>query len=203
MNKFLLLIGEPTECSVGSACLNSVSVRGKHQSRCADCRFAPNNDNVTGQHWRPATKGQQHPTAFREKRQKAQEATRKKIVARQGKDRKRQVVLKRATRSEKTTEKNIITATKNSGRSFQDGDHVAGGLITLDTKDQSQLEHPVVRMHELSKVGRDARRAGMLMGGLVLRNKHGVGVVCLAEDDFAYILKRLTAERAMPTDASQ
>ncbi len=51
-------------------------------------------------------------------------------------------ILKQATRAEKTTERNFIHATRNSARSHKDGDHVAGGEITLDTKLQTTREIP-------------------------------------------------------------
>jgi len=80
---------------------------------------------------------------------------------------------------------------KNSGRSNKDGDHVAAGEITLDTKLQSKRTNPVILLHELVKVGEDARRAGNWMGALVLRNMNGIGVVAIAEADFARLIQRI------------
>lgn len=86
----------------------------------------------------------------------------KKLTADKGKRK----VLKLAVRAEKQTERQLIHATKNSGRSNKDGDHVAAGEITLDTKLQSKRTNPVILLHELVKVGEDARRAGNWMGAL-------------------------------------
>ena len=111
----------------------------------------------------------------------------KKLTADKGKRK----VLKLAVRAEKQTERQLIHATKNSGRSNKDGDHVAAGEITLDTKLQSKRTNPVILLHELVKVGEDARRAGNWMGALVIRNMNGIGVVAIAEADFARLIQRI------------
>jgi hypothetical protein len=103
-------------------------------------------------------------------------------------DKVRQARLRLATHAEKTTQKNIIRATKNSGRTDKDGDHVAGGYVTLDTKLQSKRLNPVVIATELAKVRNDSASAKTMVGGLVLRSKTGLGVVVFHEDDFAKIL---------------
>jgi hypothetical protein len=101
----------------------------------------------------------------------------------------RQRVNRIAAQAERDTESNIIKATKNSGRSSRDGDHLVAGRITMDTKLQSTRSDPVVRLYELAKVQADAKRAGSLLGCLTLRNKHGVGVVVMSEEDFARMIK--------------
>ena len=131
-----------------------------------------------------------HPVIEREKLEASRAKKQASFDKRQGVDRKRRAVVKRAARSEAA----VITATKNSGRSFKDGDFTAAGGITLDNKDQSQLVNPVVRLDELQKVRLDAQRAGHPIGGLVLRNKFGVGVVVFMEKDFAKILGYLSEQ---------
>jgi hypothetical protein len=141
--------------------------------------------------WKPDVPGTKHPGVIAEKKKakKDREAVlkTKKLTADKGKRK----VLKLAVRAEKQTERQLIHATKNSGRSNKDGDHVAAGEITLDTKLQSKRTNPVILLHELVKVGEDARRAGNLMGALVLRNMNGIGVVAMAEADFARLIQRI------------
>jgi hypothetical protein len=131
-----------------------------------------------------------HPDLQKEKNEarwkRAKDHQAKKLTT----DRGKRKLLKKATRAEKTTEHNIIHATKNSGRSNRDGDHVLAEQITLDTKLQSERDHPVVKLEELAKVREDAVRAGMIAGALVIRNRHGVGVVVMAEEDFARVIQR-------------
>lgn len=175
-------------CDTGSSCLNSVESRGEGQSKCLFCRLAPGNENLARDYFKPVDGRSKHPVLREEKHQKARAKTAESIQKRLSRDRGRQKVQRQAARAEKATERNIIAATKNSGRSNRDGDHTAAGFITLDTKNQSQREHPVVLLSELSKVQSDARNAGNSIGGLVLRNKHGVGVVVFYEQDFARVI---------------
>lgn len=184
----LFKIEEPTECSVGISCKNSITTIGKARAQCCDCRLAPDNANVTSSRWRPVSSRDKHPVIEQEKLEAARAKKQASFAKRQGVDRNRRAVGKQAARSEAA----VITATKNSGRSFKDGDFTAAGMITLDNKDQSQLINPVVRLDELQKVRLDAQRAGNPIGGLVLRNKFGVGVVVFLEKDFGSILGYLT-----------
>jgi K+/H+ antiporter YhaU regulatory subunit KhtT len=112
-------------------------------------------------------------------------------TVRLARDKGKKRIVRKAAKAEKTTEQNIIRSTVNSGRSNKDGDHIAAGSITLDTKMQSTRTDMVVHLEELSKVRDDATRAGNSVGGLVLRNKFGVGVVVIREDDFGKILAQL------------
>jgi hypothetical protein len=111
--------------------------------------------------------------------------------ARNNRDRAKIQIQAAAVRAEKRSERNIIHATKNSGRSNRDGDHVLAGRITLDTKLQTTRLNPEIHVHELEKVRSDARRAGNPIGGLILRNENGHGFVVLAEEDFARLVKEL------------
>jgi hypothetical protein len=189
MAGFDRLVRDIQPCSVGGSCRNSPENAGLPRSKCSTCRLSPGNEDLPQQHWSPKD-GSKHPELLKEKRSLRISKNQARIDERRSKDRGRQRVLKKATRAEKQSERNIIKATKNSGRSHKDGDHVSIGHITLDTKLQSQRDNPIVLLSELEKVRRDATRAGNTIGGLVLRNKHGVGVVVLHEDDYA----KLTAE---------
>ena len=146
--------------------------------------------------WKPWSPGTPHPKLTAEKKQKAQDRREAATAKRKAKSRPKQDLLRRAARAEKQTESNIIAATRNSGRTAQDGDHVHAGRITLDTKLQSGNTHPVVHLDELDKVRGDARRAGNPVGALVLRNKHGRGVVVFDEQDYAQLLLRILQDTA-------
>jgi hypothetical protein len=184
---------QATSCEFGTVrCGNSVENAGEGRQKCIFCRLAPDNENVSGQHWNPIDKRFKHPILVSEKRTAASARSRLAHQVRLAKDKGKKRVGRRATKAEDTTQRNIIAATRNSGRSNRDGDHVVGGQITLDTKLQSTRDNPVVLLVELAKVRDDAERAGNPIGGLVLRNRHGVGVVVFDEKDFARsILSRL------------
>ena len=83
-----------------------------------------------------------------------------------------------------------IKATRNSGRTNKDGDHLLAESIVLDTKLQSQRINPQVNLAELDKVRFQAVSHNKAFGALVLRNKHDVGVVVMAEADFAKLVNQ-------------
>lgn len=182
---------EILSCKEGAGCANSLDVAGLGSAKCGVCRFAPNAPSSYSNYWKPTGTKRKHPAAVAEKDAKQ----RLRLAVRKAKnlavDRNRQKVLAGAARAEKSTERNLIKATKNSGRMNRDGDHVAAGNITLDTKMQSKRINPVVSLEELFKVRDDAKHAGNLIGALVLRNSNNVGVVAIHEDDFARIVAQL------------
>jgi hypothetical protein len=146
--------------------------------------------NAGAQHyWRPINRQIAHPVLRAEKREAARLKLQQRVAARRDKDRGRQEVLRKAERAERQTEQSIIKATVNSGRQKQDGDHISMGRIVLDTKHQSRRDNPVVMLEQLEKVRADARRNGYSLGALVLRNKHGRGVVVIAEEDYANLVQ--------------
>jgi hypothetical protein len=191
----LFRVFEVQQCAEGFECLYSISNVGFSHAKCGLCRFAPNNDSpMNVSYWKPIDGKRQHPAAIAAKRAKKQARTIELRLEKRGRDADKRKISVLAARAEKQTESNIIRATKNSGRSRKDGDHLAAGQtgsITLDTKLQSQRINPQVLLSELEKVGEDATRAGTMMGGLVLRNKYGVGVVVLKEEDFARLVATL------------
>jgi hypothetical protein len=137
------------------------------------------------------TSRDRHPVLEQEKLTKRKTKAAASLTKRLGVDRKRRAVGKRAERSEAKAVKTLnVTPTANSGRQFSDGD-MSADMITLDNKDQSNNVHPVVNMAELQKVRGDAKRANKALGGLVLRNKFGVGVVAFSEIDFGTFLERI------------
>jgi hypothetical protein len=146
--------------------------------------------------WRPWQQGQVHPKLAAEKKQKAQDRREVAVAKRKAKSRPKRDLARRAARAEEQTNRNIIAATRNSGRTAKDGDAVHAGRITLDTKLQSGNIHPVVHLDELDKVRADARRGGNPIGGLVLRNKHGRAVVVFDEQDYARMLLQLLENTA-------
>ena len=198
-------MSSPKSCEYGSLrCRHSVENAGEGASKCTFCKLSPGNENVSTHHWTPLPeyKREQHPLIRLEKLNKARAIQKERNTKRLSKDRGRRSILTRAAKAEKSTEKSFIKATKNSGRSNKDGDHVLAGYITLDTKQQSNNINPVVSMSELAKVKKDSRRAGTLLGALVLRNKFDVGTVVLAEEDFAKLIKQLEPKVDNESDPS-
>jgi hypothetical protein len=185
------LDGDAVPCKEGELCRYSPQNAGEQGTRCVSCRLSPDNrvaDTALPSYWRPLDKGVVHPILEQEKRAQAFKRHKDTRDERLNRDKVRQARLRLAAHAEKTTQKNIIRATKNSGRTDKDGDHVAGGYVTLDTKLQSKRLNPVVIATELAKVRNDSASAKTMVGGLVLRSKTGLGVVVFHEDDFAKIL---------------
>jgi hypothetical protein len=179
-------------CSEESSCLNSLQRAGLGSGKCGICRLSPgDNAGATVSYWKPDIKGTKHPALVAAKKEVNLKKLQDTRLKRRSVDPAKRRILTQAARAEKQTERQLIHATKNSGRSNKDGDHIAGGEITLDTKLQSKRTNPVILLHELVKVGEDARRAGNWMGALVLRNMNGIGVVAIAEADFARLIQRI------------
>jgi hypothetical protein len=174
-------------CDQGASCRNSTIVCGFALSKCAVCRLAPNNEDLENQYW-SGIAGAKHPILEREKKDKQQIAIREKQLKRLNKDHSKTKLLKRAAKAEKKTEEAIIKSTVNSGRLNRDGDHIIADSITLDTKLQTNRQHPHVDLRELDKVGEDARRAGTMFGALVIRTSNNVGVVVMKEEDFGRLI---------------
>lgn len=187
-----------TPCSVSAQCQSGPEFLTERRAHCPMCKFADDNGGPE-HHWRPLTPTR-HPKAVEAK----QKAIREKKQAEQAKlanrDPAKRYYSKRAAGAEQKTNTALarygvkIAATRNSGRSCQDGDHLVqfGSTVplqklTLDTKMQSQVDHPKVLLNELDKVREDAKRAGSLAGALLLRNKFGRGVVVFAEEDFSQL----------------
>lgn len=179
-------------CEMAGQCRNSPSLAQPALVACALCRLSPENvGRDMSHHWIPIEMGMKHPMLLAEKANLKIRKRLLKLQAKRGRDLGKRKVSRLAALAEKKTEKNIIHATKNSGRQNKDGDHVSLGNITLDTKLQSTRDNPVILLAELEKVRSDAMRAGKLIGGLVLRNRHNVGVVVFTEEDYAILTKGL------------
>lgn len=175
-------------------CTNSEENAGAEFSQCALCRFSPENiDKPYPSYWKPQLryKGMKHPLITKEKLQKKSQERKKKLEEKRHRDFAKRRISRQAILAERKTEKNIIHATKNSGRSNKDGDHVSAGDITLDTKLQTTRDNPIIWVAELEKVRRDAKRAGRQIGALVIRNRSNIGFVVLAESDYAELVKGL------------
>lgn len=177
-------------CDESHLCLNSVERAGIDGGKCGICRLSPTGHSRMN-YWKPSVPGTKHPGLIAVKKQEKLDKHIAQIAKKRNADIGRRRLLIKASQAEKTTERNLIRATKNSGRSNKDGDHIAVGEITLDTKLQTTRENPVVLLHELHKVGEDAKRAGNWMGALVLRNTNGIGVVAMTESDFARLIQRI------------
>jgi hypothetical protein len=172
-------------------------VRTESRAECPMCMWADDNGGPNNS-WRPVTKGTKHPKAIAAKIKGLRDKRDAKITALKARDPKRRYYSDVAAAAEKKTTTSLarrgvnISATRNSGRSLQDADHLvkfsqAASLekLTLDTKNQSKVEHPTVHLTELDKVREDAKRAGSVAGGLLIRNKFGRAVVVFAEEDFS------------------
>lgn len=181
-------------CEVSNFCKNSPKNIGEVRAKCALCRLSPDNlERDMTEYWIPIKLAKdlriKHPVLEERRRLIKALAHMEDLRAKYGRDKTKRKVSRLAAQAEKKTEKNIIRATKNSGRSNKDGDHVSMGVITLDTKLQTTRENPVIFLGELEKVRADAMRAGKLMGGLVIRNKNNVGCVVLKEEDYAELTR--------------
>ena len=178
---------ELVECSQANLCRNSLTKSSRAQQKCGVCRLAPGNEGFEQQFW-SGIQGAKHPQLEAEKREAKALVNITRHLIRKSKSKPRQNLLKKAVKAEKTTERNIIQSTENSGRLHRDGDHILQGFISLDTKMQSNRIHPVVQLEELNKIALDSKRAGNTLGGLVIRNKFDVGVVVMREEDFAILV---------------
>jgi hypothetical protein len=179
------------ECNSYDSCKNSVS--NSENQKCYLCRLAPGNETLERDYFKPVIPGGKHPQLFKEKNDKQFKIRTEKIAKRQNRSKPKMKISWKAANAEKNTENNIIKATRNSGRTSRDGDHVVlNGVINLDTKLQTTMVDPVCKLAELDKAVVDAKRGGALTGGLVVRNKYGVGIVMMHEEDFGkYILSRI------------
>lgn len=177
-----------TPCNMFNQCINSPAIAGDAKAKCALCRLSPDNDGRQMIHyWKPVNKRTKHPELIRQKLLIKALAHMADLRAKYNVDPKKKRVSRLAKQAEKKTELNIIKATKNSGRSNRDGDHVAFNSITLDTKLQTTRENPIIKLDELEKVRKDAANAGKTVGGLVIRNKNGVGCVVFREEDLPLV----------------
>lgn len=186
------------ECNMLLYCRNSKMTTGiEAKAKCALCRLSPENIGRDMVHyWQPTDQAREegiskHPVLVAEAANKRFHKRIAKLDAKKRRDPKKRKISRLAALAEKKTEKQIIHATKNSGRRNKDGDHVHADMITLDTKLQTMRENPVIFLKELEKVRDDSKRAGSLIGGLVIRNKNGVGCVVLKEEDYVELTRRL------------
>lgn len=179
-------------CHLASVCRNSPDYKGEQSASCALCRLSPDNRNSGMTHFWNPIKGaiKKHPDLERERRHNKALIHIENLKSKSNRDKTKIKISRLARYAEKKTEKSIIKATKNSGRSNKDGDHVLYESITLDTKLQTTRSNPIVQLFELDKVRMDAVRAGKIAGGLLIRNKHGVGIIVFSEEDVPILLKR-------------
>src|SRR3954470_16423620 len=144
-------------CSMEFVCLNAPLFQGEDGAKCALCRLSPDNlGRDMTHHWQPTliarTNRIKHPTLEAEKREAKVRKHFAKLSAKRARDPMKRKISRLASQAEKKTEKQIIHATKNSGRRNKDGDHVYCGDITLDTKLQTTRENPIILLAELEKV---------------------------------------------------
>ena len=178
-------------CDEGAQCRNSATRSGPGVWKGGSCRLSPTGPPTGMNFWRPDVPGQKHPAAVAAAKQAKKDRKTEQNLKKRSADKGKRNLLVKAVRAEKQTERYLIHATRNSGRTNRDGDHVAAGEITLDTKLQSKRDNPIVLLSQIVKVGEDARRAGNWMGALVLRNRNGIGIVAMAEADFARLIQRI------------
>lgn len=182
------LSGETEPCEAAAGCVNQPVIGTP--SVCGDCRFAKRFGGRFNR-WVSIKPGVKHPQVVEEQLAAKRSQAAEKQTKLRDRDRGKMRVQSLARQAERQTNRNIIRATKNSGRTNKDADHVMAGKITLDTKLQTKVLNPVVKVAELEKCRQDARRAGNSIGALVLRNENGHGFVVLAEEDFALMVLEL------------
>lgn len=185
MSRLFQLVNSGGPCSEDVRCSNSPTHTTSF--RCGDCRLS--SGGGASVFWWPMKSADKHPVLEKEKRDRKFAEALIKSVKKAKRDPNKIALLKQAVRAEQQTDRNIIHATKNSGRSNKDGDHVHAGKVTLDTKLQSTRVNPVVLVSQIDKVRSDAKRAGMLVGALVLRNQNGRGFVVMDEKDYARLVQ--------------
>jgi hypothetical protein len=181
----------PRPCEEASNCRVSPERTGQEKSRCWMCRLSPDNSGEGPDCFLPVDRKRKHPVLEAEKRARKRERMHLLSLKRLSRNKGKQEILRQAARAEKETERKFLKATRNSGRTNKDGDHVLSGRITLDTKHQSTRENPVVLLQELDKVRADAAMSNMMLGALVIRTKNNVGVVAVNEQDFARLVKMI------------
>jgi len=190
LQSLTILTNEIKPCKEGTMCANS-PFHSLHPL-CRDCRLSPIYWGIAIQpskhYWKSVNPRWKHQILEKEKRDAKRRKTIAKREAEKAKDPAKQARSRAAERAERKTNASIIKSTRNSGRVNKDGDHLLDDRITLDTKLQSQNENPVVNLHELDKVRRDARNNTKLLGGLVIRNKSGRGVVVIDERDIGKLI---------------
>jgi hypothetical protein len=178
---------EPEPCAENELCINN-PVRQGDLRNCVDCKWTVAGGGIHNRWYPIEGKYRQHPQLEARKRQAGRERRQAAADARKQRNKSKIGIQAAARRAEQKTNSRIISATRNSGRSRNDADHVSAGRITLDTKLQSNAQNPVVKLDELEKVRADARRAGNPFGALVIRNKDNRAVVVFDEDDYAKLV---------------
>jgi hypothetical protein len=179
------------QCDSAAICKNSEDLSGP-ANKCAYCRLAPGQETFDRDYFRPLSPLNKHPQLLKEKNDKKFQIQKDRIAKRQNRNTSKMRISWKAEKSEKSAENRLVKATKNSGRSNRDGDLTAAGFIGLDNKLQTKNTEPVVHLDELDKARADAKRGGMLVGGLVIETKNGVSVTVFKTEDFGIILGRLT-----------
>lgn len=153
---------------------------------CWNCKFAKGNGGVGNDSYRPIDRKVKHPQVLAEKqaRKDAKTAARKaeKQAEKASKDKEKVKLLKRANKVEEK-----VKQTLNSGRANRDGDLHTESLA-IDTKLQSTVVNPTIRVEEFDKVQTDARRGGKEHGILILENKDGRRFVVMSEQLFSELI---------------
>jgi hypothetical protein len=188
LDSLVVIPNKEDRCSSDLRCVNSPCHNAS--PRCSECRLSPNNQWSSISYWKPLDSKDRHPVLEKEKRDEKRRKAIERQTKRQAKDPTKQARLRASARAERKTNSEIIKSTRNSGRINRDNDHVFDNSLSLDTKNQSNSENPIVHLHELDKARRDAKRAGYPVGGLVIRNKSGRGIVVFDEKDLPLIRRR-------------
>ena len=162
-------------CQVNSNCLNN--------HNCFNCAFDENGYSPYGQDlYNPIDKKIKHPIKVALKKEykdgKAAKRKSEKAVAKQSKDKDRQVLLKKASKAEAK-----VIKTLNSGRVGMDGDMKSENL-TIDAKLQSKSKDWHIKHDEWAKVQADAARANREFGVLAIINKDDETVYVVPEELF-------------------
>jgi hypothetical protein len=153
---------------------------------CWNCKFAKGNGGVGDDSYLPYDRKIKHPQVLAENqaRKDAKKAERKaeKRAQKATKDKEKVKLLKRANKVEQK-----VKQTLNSGRANRDGDLHTESLA-IDTKLQSNVTNPTIKVEEFDKVQTDARRGGKEHGILIIENKDGRRFVVMSEQLFSELI---------------
>ena len=102
-----------TPCNMANWCKNSPAIVGDARAKCAICRLSPDNEGRQMAHyWKPFKKKEKHPELERERQLIKALAHMYDLRAKYNVDQKKRKISRVAKQAEKTTERNIIHATK-------------------------------------------------------------------------------------------
>ena len=140
-NPFEILVSQGEHCEQWADCENSPWHVGKARAKCISCRLAPGGAErgLTAQYWKNS-QGKRHKVLVEEHvaAQRAKVDASYQKIQKRNQARPQQKVQQSARKAEADTNREILEASRNSGRIRGDGDALFDGRVLLDTKQQSK-----------------------------------------------------------------